>query len=273
MNLIKDTLKDGKDDEYKLVYTEQQKGLLSLPSVLLMKNNILIDQKTGNCVHSDLTNMLWRDMVYNNLSGTQKDNVKADFENVKKQLINCNKEEKNEYSESYPNIFADSINYCAIKRYDGSYDKSIGLSLHPGYLNEDIGLFKSGGYMIAPIDTPISTVGMYECAALYIPDKASEKHFLWHVDKNTSVEKIAENIKKNNLPADKIWIAEGCNSQTQKTISNIIEAVKSINKNVRVAVVSPSKEEQEVIGYKGELFGSYKTVNVSFDTPKTEFCS
>lgn len=86
LDVLKETLNDGKDDKYELVYYHSDPRYNS-PAVNLYKNNSLIIKKSENSDHCELANKILRELAYFKLSEAQKNEMKTDFENVKQQLL------------------------------------------------------------------------------------------------------------------------------------------------------------------------------------------
>lgn len=89
LDVVKSTLNDGKDDKYKLVYDYEKRGICNFPVVNLYKNNTLIIEKSSNNDHCELANDVLRELAYYNLSKAQKNEMKADIEVIKNQLLDC----------------------------------------------------------------------------------------------------------------------------------------------------------------------------------------
>lgn len=88
LDVVKETLNDGKDDKYKLVYGYEQYMKYKAPSVKLYKNDDLIVEKSENCTeHKVLANDVLRNFAYYKMSEAQKNQMKADFEDTINQLM------------------------------------------------------------------------------------------------------------------------------------------------------------------------------------------
>lgn len=88
LDVVKETLNDGKDDKYKLVYGYEQYMKHKAPSVKLYKNDDLIVEKSENCTeHKILAIDVLRDFAYYKMSEAQKNQMKADFEKTINHLM------------------------------------------------------------------------------------------------------------------------------------------------------------------------------------------
>ena len=107
-------------------------------------------------------------------------------------------------------------------------------------------------------DNPISTSGVFDCSVMYLANKNTKTHFLYHMYKDVDYAKIQKTIKQfmpegfTNaaiVPGDKKHIAEH-----KKYLYDVFKAIKDINPEAEINAYHFSTKNPEVVGYKGEMY-------------------
>ncbi len=107
-------------------------------------------------------------------------------------------------------------------------------------------------------DNPISTSSVYDCSVMYLFNKDTNTHFLYHSYFNNKQDKFDELIKTfmpegfnkaDILPGSGNWY-----KRHSLTLPEMLKAIKENNKNAVINIRNYSSKMPEVVGYKGQLF-------------------
>lgn len=139
------------------------------------------------------------------------------------------------------------INSKPLEELRTQFAKEIGQSTPPN---------NCGAYWLkSSIDVPLSTSGVHNCAACVIVDTKNNEHFLYHVMANSPAKSIADVIKKCiGKDFDKAFIIPGDQNGTEITSSNIIAAIKKLNKKSPVEFRHFSSERPEIVSYNSNVY-------------------
>ena len=113
-------------------------------------------------------------------------------------------------------------------------------------------------FLKSSADNPLSTSSVYDCSVMYLYNKNTNTHFLYHSFYNTS-QKYFDFLIKNFmregftkadiLPGDSNWYA-----RHKETLPRMLKAIKNNNENAIIKIRHYSSKLPEIVGYKGNLF-------------------
>ena len=113
-------------------------------------------------------------------------------------------------------------------------------------------------FLKSSAENPVSTSSVYDCSVMYLFNKQTNTHFLYHSYYNTSQKEFVSMIKTfmpegvtnaELLPGERRWYMRHA-----KTLPEMLKALKSVNKEAVVNVRHYSSDVPEIVGYKGKLF-------------------
>ena len=116
----------------------------------------------------------------------------------------------------------------------------------------------SDSFLKSSADNPISTSSVYDCSVMYLFNKDTNTHFLYHSYFNNKQDKFNELIKTfmpegfsnaDILPGSPNWY-----KRHAVTMPEMLKAIKENNKNAVINIRNYSSKMPEVVGYKGQLF-------------------
>ena len=137
---------------------------------------------------------------------------------------------------------------CGLKEIKGLYKK--GLST-----NNDAW---ADAFLKSSADTPISTSSVHDCSVMYLFNKDTNTHFLYHSYYNMEEDEFIFLIKNfmsegfssaEILPGSRTWYMRHF-----ETLPVMLQAIKASNKKAVVNVRHYSSKLPEVVGYKGHLY-------------------
>ncbi len=107
-------------------------------------------------------------------------------------------------------------------------------------------------------NTPLSTSSVYDCSVMYLFNKDTNTHFLYHSYYKTYKDTF-DSIIKNFMPEGftKAVILPGQNrwvSSHEITLPEMLKAIKLNNKNAPINIRHYASPLPEVVGYKGDLY-------------------
>ncbi len=113
-------------------------------------------------------------------------------------------------------------------------------------------------FLKAKADRPLSTSSVYDCSVMYLFNKDTNTHFLYHSQFNkdkTAFDTLIKTFmpegftKADILPGINKWYA-----RHWETLPKMLQALKENNKNAIVNVHHYSSKMPEVVGYNGNLY-------------------
>ena len=113
-------------------------------------------------------------------------------------------------------------------------------------------------FLKAKSNKPISTSNVHDCSVIYLYNKNTQTHFLYHYHPETSNEEFEYMIKhfmKEGYTHASIVPGENCWSDIHACYLPIIfKTIKKNNRNANVMVYHYMSEMPEIVGYKGKMF-------------------
>lgn len=137
-----------------------------------------------------------------------------------------------------------------LEKYTGTTIKNAGFSTEAGGYG--------GGWIKAAGDVPLSTKDVHTCAVLYLENKNTNEHMLYHVygngNKNlTPIESIKTLITKEFPRFTHVSILPGDQMQTNSIVNNINSAVDELNPKAFKTYYHMSSENPEIVAQNGKL--------------------
>lgn len=116
----------------------------------------------------------------------------------------------------------------------------------------------SDSFLKSSADNPISTSSVYDCSVMYLFNKDTNTHFLYHSYFNNKQDKFNELIKTfmpegfsnaDILPGSPNWY-----KRHAVTMREMLKAIKENNDKAVVNIRNYSSVMPEIVGYKGQLY-------------------
>lgn len=171
---------------------------------------------------------------------------------------------------SIQNLGLNSIKKVSSGEYGTICKGSIPLRNFNDYINEEqlFNLYKKGistnrngyanSFLKTSADNPISTSYVHDCSVMYLHNKDTNTHMLYHTLWNTPKKHFKFLI--NNLMPEGVTnagLAPGCKYWTTRhewTLQDMFKAIKEVNNDTIVNVYHNNSPYPEIVGHKGKLF-------------------
>ena len=171
---------------------------------------------------------------------------------------------------SIQNLGLNSIKNVRSGEYGTICKGSIPLRNFNDYINKEqlFNLYKKGistnrngyarSFLKTSADNPVSTSYVHDCSVMYLHNKDTNTHTLYHTLWNTQKKHFKFLI--NNLMPEGVTnagLAPGCKYWTTRhewTLQNMFNAIKEVNNDTIVNVYHNNSPYPEIVGHKGKLF-------------------